>query len=106
MLGLFSKIGSRSPWDISRKFDAIFSPNELPMNVLTCTRNLKGAQCGAEQRGGSERGQNVAGADACRVASVGECIIPKRSNGTQNPGGSVRVYLVCVEVGPLSQPVR
>ena len=75
-----------------------FLLNELPMKVVTCTGGLKDAQCGARQRDDSERGQNVAGADArpCNVASVRECIIPGCSNGNRNPGQSLRVCLVCV----------
>jgi len=44
MLALFTNVGSESPWGITWQVDAVFSPNELLVDVLTCTKVMADAQ--------------------------------------------------------------
>jgi Domain of unknown function (DUF1966) len=46
MLALFTNIGSESPQSVTWHVDEIFSPNELLVDVLTCTKVLADAQGG------------------------------------------------------------
>jgi alpha-amylase len=46
MLALFSNIGTESSRAVTWQVDAIFSPNELLVDVLTCNRVLADAQGG------------------------------------------------------------
>jgi len=44
MLALFTNVGNESPWGITWQIDAVFSPNELLVDVLTCTKVMADAQ--------------------------------------------------------------
>ena len=44
MLGLFTNVGSESPQGVTWKVDAVFSPNELLVDVLTCAKIVADAQ--------------------------------------------------------------
>ncbi|KAH9999621.1 glycoside hydrolase family 13 protein [Russula compacta] len=46
MLGLFTNVGSESPQGVTWKVDAVFSPNELLVDVLTCAKIAADAQGG------------------------------------------------------------
>ena len=82
MLVLFTNVGNKSPWGISWQIDAAFSLNELLVDVLTCTKVMVDAQCGAGEYNGSEFVGNAAGADACGVASVERVICLSVGMGT------------------------
>jgi len=43
MLALFTNVGSESPWPITWQVDAVFSPNEQLVDVLTCTKVMADA---------------------------------------------------------------
>ena len=44
MLALFTNVGIESPWGITWQVDFVFSPNELLVDVLTCTKFMADAQ--------------------------------------------------------------
>jgi alpha-amylase len=46
ILALFTNIGTESPQGINWKVDAIFPPNELLVDVLTCTKVMADGQGG------------------------------------------------------------
>ena len=41
---LFTNVKSKSPWDITWQVQAVFSPNELVSDVITCTKVMADAQ--------------------------------------------------------------
>ena len=44
MLPSFANVGSESPWGITWQIDAVFSPNELLVDVPTCTKVIADVQ--------------------------------------------------------------
>jgi alpha-amylase len=46
MLALFTNVGTESPRGINWKVDAVFPPNELLVDVLTCTKVMADGQGG------------------------------------------------------------
>jgi len=74
VLVLFTNFGRKSHWASPGRSTPFFLSNELLVNVLTCIKVTADTPCGTDERDGSGRVRDAAGADACGVASVGEGI--------------------------------